>query len=315
MLIDPQTLQPGPADADWPLFGLIDDIRPALAALVARGETGALATLVAVDGPSPRPMGAQMLIDNRGAAVGYVSGGCVEGSIAILAQKVIATGIPQLFVFGADSPFIDIQLICGTRIEVMIEPVKPDDPTIMALLQAYLNRKPFERQTASDQHHVSYLCRYQPTSRLVILGQDPVAMATAQLAGSIGMEVAFVRDKGPSTLPLGLNATYITKEAGRALGAMKLDAWTALVTTTHDLDQDHAALVLGLKSDCFYVGALGSKKRLDDRRAKLLAAGLTGADLERLRAPVGLSIGASTPYEIAVSILADVIASRRKAPL
>jgi xanthine dehydrogenase accessory factor len=313
MLIDPQKLHPGPTDADWPMFGLVDDIRSALAALMARGQTGALATLVGVDGPSPRPLGSQMLIDANGAAVGYVSGGCVEGSIAVLAQEVIATGTPQHFIFGADSPFMDIQLICGTRIEVVIEPVRPDDKAIKDLLVAYQNRAPFERETAPDQAGNAYLCRYRPASRLVIFGQDPVAMATAHLAGAMGLEVVFVRDKGPMAPPPGFVGTYLAQAATSAFDAVKLDAWTALVTTTHDLDQDHAVLVQGLVSTCFYVGALGSKKRLNDRLAKLLAAGLSTANIDRLRAPVGLSIGAATPYEIAVSILADVIATRRLA--
>jgi xanthine dehydrogenase accessory factor len=313
MLIEPQILHLGPMDADWPLFGLVDDIRPALGALMARGEVGALATLVAVDGPSPRPLGSQMLIDATGAAVGYVSGGCVEGSIALLAQEVIATGIARRFIFGADSPFIDIQLICGTRIEVLIEPVMPHDNTITDLLRAHKNRILFERETASDQAGNTYLCRYEPATRLVIFGQDPVAIATAHVAGAMGLELVLVRDKGPTMPPTGLTLTYLTQSAGLAFDAIRLDAWTAVVTTTHDLDQDHDVLLAGLRSDCFYVGALGSKKRLDDRRAKLLAAGVSGAHIDRLRAPVGLSIGAATPYEIAVSILADIIATRRMA--
>jgi xanthine dehydrogenase accessory factor len=313
MLISPDTLLPGPIEADWPLSGLVDDIRPALAAMMERGEAGALATLVAVDGPSPRPLGSQMLINSEGFMIGYVSGGCVEGSIAILAQDVIATGKPQRFVFGADSPFIDIQLICGTRIEVLIEPVRPDDPTIVDLVTAYHQRTHYERQTQSDGQGQSFLCHYYPTARCVVLGQDPVALASVHVALTMGMEAILVREAGPAALPRGLGGGYLPIAVQSAFETLKLDAWTAIVTTTHDLDQDHAALVLGLASPCFYVGALGSRRRLDDRRTKLLAAGLSVDEIARLRAPVGLPIGAATPYEIAVSILADIVAARRGA--
>jgi xanthine dehydrogenase accessory factor len=314
MITKVEELVSGPTQSDWPLFGLVDDVRATLAGLVTRREHGALATLIGVDGPSPRPLGAQMLIDCEGHAVGYVSGGCVEGNIALLAQEVIATGVAASFVFGADSPYKDIMLICGTRIEVLIEPIGPDNESIQDLITAFRTRRPYTRQTAADKQGRSYWCDYQPTSRLIVFGSDPVALATAQLAHTVGLEVILVRDHGPKEAPAGLGANYLAMSARGAFSALKLDPWTALITTTHDLDQDHEVLSVGLASESFYVGALGSKRRLDDRRTKLLAAGLTAAQIDRLHAPVGLPIGAATPYEIAISILGDVIKARRMLP-
>jgi xanthine dehydrogenase accessory factor len=311
MVIHNDSFQPGPAQSDWPLYGLVDDVRPALAELFARGQKGALVTLVAVDGPSPRPLGSQMLIDQSGAAVGYVSGGCVEGSLVILAQEVIASGKARSFVFGADSPFMDIALICGTQIEVLIEPANPSDPSLTALLEAFFNRQVHHRQSALNQFGASFCQTYLPAYRLIIMGHDPVAIACISLAKTMAFEAILVRDKGPSQPVLGLAGQYFNTSAKQALGELKLDPWTAMVTTTHDLDQDHDALCLGLNSNAFYVGALGSKRRLDDRTAKLRAEGLSEAQIARLRAPVGLAIGAATPYEIALSILSEIVATRR----
>jgi xanthine dehydrogenase accessory factor len=311
MVIPNTSFQPGPAQSDWPLYGLVDDVRPALADLFARGQSGALVTLVAVDGPSPRPLGSHMLIDQSGAAVGYVSGGCVEGSLVILAQEVIASGKAQSFVFGADSPFMDIALTCGTQIEVLIEPASPDDPSVRAMLEAFSNRQVHQRQSALNQFGVSFHQTYVPAYRLIIMGHDPVALACINLSKTMGFEAILVRDKGPSQSVLGLAGRYLNTSAKQALGELQLDAWTALVTTTHDLDQDHEALCLGLNSNAFYVGALGSKRRLEDRIAKLRAEGLSDTQIARLRAPVGLAISAATPYEIALSILGEIVATRR----
>jgi xanthine dehydrogenase accessory factor len=311
MVIHHDSFAPGPAQSDWPFYGLVDDVRPALAELFARGEKGALVTLVAVDGPSPRPLGSQMLIDQSGAAVGYVSGGCVEGSLVILAQEVMASSKAQSFVFGADSPFMDIALICGTQIEVLIEPANPDDPGLMTMLAAFSNRQVHQRQSALNQFGISFSQAYVPAYRLIIMGHDPVALACISLAKTMGFEAILVRDKGPSQPVLGLAGGYFNTSAKQALGELKLDPWTAMVTTTHDLDQDHEALCLGLNSNALYVGALGSKRRLEDRITKLRAEGLSDAQIARLRAPVGLAIGAATPYEIALSILGDIVATRR----
>lgn len=310
-MASPNTLRLGPAQSDWSLFGLVDDVRPALADMLRSGQRGALATLVGVDGPSPRPLGSQMLIDSHGHAVGYVSGGCVEGSIAILGQEVIASGIAQRVIFGSDSPFKDIVLICGTRIEVLVEPVFPDDTNFLELVVAYRSRQTYTRRTAPDAQGRTFECYHEPATRLIILGHDPVALASVHLGRIMGLDTVLVRDKGPSQAPDGFADTYLNASATHAFETLLLDAWTAVVTTTHDLDQDHLALTHALQSPCFYVGALGSKRRLDDRQAKLRAAGLSKGQIATLRAPVGLSIGAASPYEIAVSILGDIVAARR----
>jgi xanthine dehydrogenase accessory factor len=319
----------GPHEADWPLFGMIDDVRPALAAVLESGRAGALATLVGVDGPSPRPLGAQMLITTDGRAAGYVSGGCVEGSIATLGMDVIESGRARLVVFGEGSPFEDVRLICGARIEVVIERVTPADESWRAVLSAARDRIAVQRCMwingrtdvceAGQDHRVAfhaddgaYVRLYAPRPRVFVLGFDPVAIATCRALSAAGFETILARRMGPQAAPPGIADTYRAEPPGAAIAEFGLDAWTALITTTHDLDDDHDALVAALPSPAFYVGALGSRRRLVDRLEKLTRAGVSEQDRARLRAPVGLDIGAQSPAEIAVSIAADVIQALRK---
>lgn len=323
-------LSPGPSDSDWPLFGLVDDVRPALAEILGSGRAGALATLVRVDGPSPRAVGAQMAIASDGRLAGYVSGGCVEGSVATVGREVAETGAPRHLVFGAGSPFADVRLVCGSRIEVFVERAQASDETLRAVLHARDARQTITRWTAPggraeireggdgavgvhDETGAVWR-RYDPPTRLVVLGQDPVALATAQLARQVGIESILARRLGPQAAPSDFSSLYMSAAPTDALSRAALDRWTAVVTTTHDLEDDHEALDYALRSPAFYVGALGSRLRVADRVMKLEQAGLDWDAIRRLRAPVGLDIGAGTPMEIALSIVADIVRVQRKGP-
>jgi xanthine dehydrogenase accessory factor len=104
-------------------------------------------------------------------------------------------------------------------------------------------------------------------------------------------------------------AGYWRTAPGQALAAIGLDPWTAVAVATHELETDHAALLAALASEAAYVGVLGSRKRIPERLGRLRADGLTEAQVLRLTAPMGLSIGARTPWEIGFSVLGEVIAA------
>jgi xanthine dehydrogenase accessory factor len=154
--------------------------------------------------------------------------------------------------------------------------------------------------------------RYDPQPRLLVFGADPVALATAQIGHAIGMETVLVRRRGPPAPPVGCAARYAPVSPADALAIFPPDAWTAVVTTTHDIDDDHETLHRALPSPAFYVGALGSRRRLPDRIGRLSRAGLPPEAIRRLRAPVGLDIGAASAAEIALAILADIVRTLRK---
>ena len=143
----------------------------------------------------------------------------------------------------------------------------------------------------------------------MVVGGDPTALATADLAVRMGYETHLVRPRGPEAPPPIPGATYHRQAPEHALDAVPLDAWTAVAVATHDLEVDEAALVAALASEAGYVGVLGARRRLPERLARLRSLGVDEAALARLHAPIGLDLGGKAPFEIAVAILAEVVAA------
>lgn len=315
---------------DWPLFGLADDVRPAMARAVEAGAPFALATLVAAEGGAPRPPGAQMLIGpeaHPGLLSGFLSGGCVEGDVAGHARAALADRTPRRLVYGEGSPWPDIRLLCGARIEVLVEPVAADAPAVAALLAAWAQRRPALWSTdgraqttqsangstpalAVDAEPFQVARRFDPAPRMLVVGGDPTALAIAGLAARSGLETWLLRPKGPEAPPPLPGVRYDRRAPDVVFAELGLDPWTAVAVATHDLETDEAALLAALPSGAGYVGVLGARRRLPERRARLAAAGVGEADLARLRGPIGLDLGGKAPFEIAVAVLAEVISAR-----
>jgi xanthine dehydrogenase accessory factor len=306
---------------EWPMFGLADDARPTLRLAMAEGDPAVVATIVALDGGGPRPVGAQMTITPRGST-GFLSGGCLEGDVVSHAATVLADGAPRRLVYGEGSPWPDIRLLCGARIEVLLERIPPDDPATLVLLDLGQRRIPafwlsdgFRRacapaQTPPPPWPDAFAKRFDPTPRLVVLGSDPTALAIASLGAQSGCETTLIRPKGPSEPPPLTGVAYRREEPAEALAAIGLDPWTAVAVATHDAELDHDALVAALPSRAFYVGALGARRRLPDRQLWLSQAGVAERHIARLHAPIGLDIGGKAPWEVAISVLAEITAAR-----
>lgn len=304
---------------EWPLFGMTDDIRPALRAARAMGQACALATLTDVEGGGPRPVGTQMVFA-PGIAAGYFSGGCVESDVADHAFACLSDGQPRTLVYGAGSPWPDIQLLCGARIEVFVERVAADDPALAELLNAQDERRPVvwvsdgvARECGPDISpwaEVRVLRRHDPVPRLIVVGGDPTALAIAQLGAQSEFETTLVRSKGPETPPPIPDVAYRREEPKQAFAAIGVDEWTSIAVATHDLETDRAALREALPSPAAYVGLLGARKRLPDRVGQLRAEGMSDHLISRLHAPIGLDIGGKSPWEVAVSVIGEIMALR-----
>jgi xanthine dehydrogenase accessory factor len=310
---------------DWPHYALTGDIRPPLEALLAGEQPFALATLVEVEGSSPRPLGSQMLIAGDGQVQGYVSGGCVEADLALRARTVLRTDTPELIHYGRGSGNWDIQLTCGGRIGVFVQRIIPGNASLGEIVAAGKARQAIalviDLETGKLRAGKAgpetcgpsgvFVKIFTPVVRLLIIGGDPVALALAEMARPLGISVHINRPSGPASPPEGLPpGSYYAGPAADFLDAMGLDSWTAVICVSHDLDLDHAVLRQALPGPALYVGALGSRNYREQRLDRLRAEGMPEDALARLKSPVGLDIGARTASEIALSVLAGVVAAR-----
>lgn len=308
----------GATDFDWPMFGLIDDVRPSLAAARAGGRDAVLATLFAVEGGAPRGVGAQMLFDADGGVAGYLSGGCVEADVAVHAKATLADGSPRRLVYGEGGP-LDIALPCGSKIEVLVERIAADDAAVERLLALMQVRAPARWFSDGGRRACiavgepapafAALVRraFLPPIRAVVVGADPAALAAANLLSQTGIATTLVRPRGPEGAPPFQLQAYRRDAADAAIAALAPDAWTAVCVMTHDLAVEQAATAAALRSGAGYIGVLGSRRRGPERVAKLQAEGFDAAALDRLHAPIGLPIGGKAPWDIAIAVVAEVV--------
>ena len=188
------------------MFGVAEDVRPAMRAAQAAGQAFVLATLISVEGGGPRPEGTQMVFA-PGVLAGYFSGGCVEGDVAGHAWACLQDGEPRTLVYGEGSPWPDIRLLCGARIEIFLERIGTDDEALAEILAAETERRPveyvsdgFNREAAprvSPWPEAAVVRLYEPVPRLVVVGGDPTALAIAELGVKSGFETTLIRPKGP----------------------------------------------------------------------------------------------------------------------
>ena len=305
------------------------------------GEGAALATVVETWGSAPRPVGSQLAISGAGRIAGSVSGGCVEGAVIVEAMEAVAEGGSRLLRFDvSDDEAFAVGLACGGRIGVLVEPVHESDlpPALLARLVAarrgrrqvaYLvDTESWARRLGFPPEHVErfrldlsgyeaesrlFAAIHNPPPRMVVVGGVHIAQPLMQMARLAGFDAVLVDPRESfASADRFPGETLIHDWPHEALEAQGLDARTAVVTLTHDPKLDDPAIETALRSEAFYVGCLGST-RTHAKRVTRLGAGGFGADaIARIHAPVGLDIGARSPAEIAVAILAEIVARLRR---
>lgn len=314
------------ADADWPEFGWIDDIRPALRETLALGRPAVLATLFQVAGSAPRGPGAQMLFapgdDGRIAASGYFSGDCIEGDVASHAGQVLADGKPRRLHYGMGSPWIDLRLRCGGALHVLVERIAPDSPAARALLDHAAARRTCVWESdgvaqrvregpgpllAFDDDPLRIARRYDPPRRLIVSGGDPGALAAARLGAMAQFETILLRPGGPHAAPPFPVARYLREEPSEAIAHLGVDRWTAYLGATHEDHHDLGGCLAALRGGAGYVGMIGAKSRAPQRLAALEAAGATAEELARLHLSPGVPGLGKSPWEVATGIIAEIM--------
>ncbi len=283
------------------------EISADLRAWRARGdERVVIATLVAARGSAPRPIGSKLAISERGELAGSVSGGCVENEVYTEAQAILAGADSKVCSYGiTDEQAWSIGLPCGGEIDVFVEetPWSKIEPVLAAIERG-------ERIAVTLGN--GFRQEYGPPPRLLVFGAVDTAEALCTAARRLGWHTIVADARGKFATPERIPSAdeLLVEWPEEALAQVLPDEWTAVVILTHEDQFDIPALAGALRTDAFYVGALGSRRNQERRRGLLLQEGLDEAEIGRISGPTGLDIGAETPTETAVSILAEILAVR-----
>ncbi len=308
------------------------------------GEGAALATVVETWGSAPRQAGSQLAISGSGEMLGSVSGGCVEGAVVTEALEALADRKSRLLTFGVtDETAFSVGLACGGTIRVLVEPVGEGaealpEPVLADLVAARAASRPaalviqpetWHRQLVtpgadaavdarlkSDRSGMEedgrFIAVHNPPLRLIVIGAVHIAQPLLTIARQCGYACTLIDPRAAFGSAARFPGETIVEDwPDEALAALAPDGRTAIVTLTHDPKLDDPAIRIALQSGAFYLGCLGSKKTHAKRVDRLTADGFAAKDIAMIHAPVGLDIGAKTPAEIAVSIMAQITASLR----
>lgn len=316
-------------------------------AWLAEGRRLVWATVVSTFRSSPRPLGSQMVIADDGRFAGSVSGGCVEAAVIAAAAQLFAGQPSRTVRYGVSSEQAwDVGLPCGGKLEVFMGEVPPNllahvvegrrrrqsvgwvtdlssgaqslsvgalqpEPALSEVLTAALGGEQSQLIEAADRRVFVHVVPAPP--RLVVVGAVHLTQALAELAKSCGFEVIVVDPRTAFATRARFPSARLCHDwPDEALDALPLDRRTAVVVLSHDAKLDEPALMSALRSESFYIGALGSRRTQEARRQRLAEAGFGDADLARIHGPVGLAIGAVTAPEMAVAIMAEIVQARRR---
>jgi xanthine dehydrogenase accessory factor len=314
----------------------------------------AWATVVSTWRSSPRPVGSQLLIASDGQFSGSVSGGCVEGAVIEAAGELLRGGRSTTLSYGVSTETAwEVGLPCGGKIEIFLAELprellaellrarrqravlaclsdlerraqelwQPGAPS--ALLEGCAPLTELVAQAFRDEQ--SQLVEVEGRRlfvqlqaaplRLVVVGAVHLTQVLGQFSELFGFELIVVDPRTAFATPERFpRARLVHDWPDVALQKLGIDRRTAVVVLSHDAKLDEPALLAALRSDCFYVGALGSQRTQQARQRRLVDEGISETALSRLHGPIGLDIGAVTTPEIAVAILAEIIQVRRKPP-
>jgi len=314
-------------------------------------SAAALATVIETWGSAPRQPGAQLAISAAGELAGSVSGGCVESAVAAEAFEAMEQGDCRLLEFGvSDDDAFAVGLACGGTIRVFVEPVGTGEglplPTLRALIEARAERartvlatdlETRERRLlalcdddalteaariaadgdksgfAEIEGRRWFLAVHNPPLRMAIIGAAHIAQPLSKMAAMTGFDVTVIDPRDSFSSEARFPGMALSRDwPDAALTAFAPDTRSAIVCLSHDPKIDDPGLHVALRSQAFYIGALGSKRTSAKRAGRLTEAGFGAARIARIDAPIGLDIGAKSPAEIAVSVMGRIVEALRR---
>ena len=291
-----------------------------------------LVTVIETWGSAPRPPGALLCLRDDGLVAGSVSGGCVEDDLIDRMRHGERVATPTLVAYGVTKEeAARFGLPCGGNLRLVQEPLQTIawiDEILERTARHELVSRTLDLQTGSvsiaaavrgeafvfDGKQLRAL--FGPRWRLVLIGAGQLSRSVAEMALALDFEVICCDPREDYHLTWSVPNTTFSKEMPDDLVVrLQLDPHSAVVALTHDPKLDDMALLEALKSSAFYVGALGSRSNTAKRKERLAMFDLAPHEIARLHGPVGLDLGGRTPAEIAVSIVAEIVAVKNKVAL
>ncbi len=252
------------------------DIYQELVNLIAKGEPAVLATVISSRGSAPREAGAKMLIKKDDTFIGSVGGGGVEHQIRRKATEVMKSGESQIVHFDLSGKECVAQMICGGQIDIFLEPILPPETL--------------------------YLC-----------GAGHISQSTAAMGKMLGFRVVVI-DPRPEFNNVDRFPTansLVVEDYAIAIPKLDIDENSYIIIYTPGHIQDEQSLFFAAGTKAKYIGMIGSRKKVKEVKERLLQKGVSQENLNRVYTPIGLEIGAETPEEITISILAEITKIRR----
>ena len=301
-------------------------------AWLAAGHRCELVTVIRTWGSSPRPIGATLAICDDGRVVGSVSGGCIEDDLIERVRKEgIVRELPEVVSYGITADEAHrFGLPCGGTIELALEPLglhSRIDELLERLAEHQLVARSLDLRSGAvtlaparpgavlERSGDLLVTQHGPRWRLLVIGAGQLSRMLAQIASAMDYHVTVCDPREEYRAGWALpDVPLVHAMPDDLVLEMKLDSRSAVVALTHDPKLDDMALMEALKSDAFYIGAIGSRANNAKRRERLLQFDLTEAQIARLHGPIGLYIGSKTPPEIAISILAEMTAVKNGVP-
>jgi xanthine dehydrogenase accessory factor len=295
---------------------------------VKAGRRVVMATVVKTWGSAPRPIGALTAIRDDGMVVGSVSGGCIEDDMILQVRSgELVKDKPATTKYGVSADEAKrFGLPCGGTLELVLEPLTKESgldellghverhELVMRKLDMKSGKVTIGPAKSNDLlafDGATLATVHGPRWRLLIIGAGQLSTFLAQMAQGLDYHITICDPR--EEYAEGWDVAGVELKRGmpdEVVTEMNLDGHCAVVTLTHDPKLDDMALLEALKSPAFYVGAIGSKKNNDARRHRLAEFDLSQQEIARLHGPVGLKLGAKTPPEIAIAILAELTAIR-----
>ena len=291
------------------------------------GRRVTLVTVVETWGSAPRPPGALLAVRDDGVVSGSVSGGCVEDDLIarIKAGEYDTLSHPSMVAYGVSKEeAARFGLPCGGTLRLVQEPITEVQwiqdvlartaahqlvARTVTLATGHVTLRDAQRTDTLQFDGSSLTTLFGPRWRLLLIGAGQLSQAVAQMASLLDFEVLVCDPREEYAATLGIEGvTRVLGMPDDVVQQLVPDAHTAIVALTHDPKLDDMALMEALNSNAFYIGALGSRRNQEARKKRLAEHfDLSPQSLARLHGPVGLRIGAQTPAEIAVSIVAEIV--------